>query len=376
MESQAAVLVLTYLIFLYGGCEVCADCDNITQFSTQLDTLLAEYDRESPPASLVIIELDLDPRHASIQEDTSTARMLADLRMTWEDSRITWNSTDWGCESALAPAERLWLPDVGLVNAAATGDEAGLRARLTSEGRVTWHTRFDVNVPVAMQLKDWPYDEQTVAFKFASRGYTLEQVELELSDDQQATVSESGAWELVSVMGTRAVWMRGTDSRRLISWQVTLKRRGAAHARASATVLFATVLLLAAAMVLPPEHRHPLYATAAFVATLWLISALLRLPSSASTPTLLTLQGALCACGGVLSVLAALVARVAVFTSTPPHALRQFVFTASKICKLSLQEELSTEGTWRAAARLLDMIVLAVAALVLFVLTCYAISVL
>ncbi|KAM3959592.1 neuronal acetylcholine receptor subunit beta-4 [Aphomia sociella] len=376
MASLAAILVLTHLVFLYGAQEACADCDNITQFSTQLDTMLAEYDRDSPPASLVTVELDLEPRHASIKEDTSTARLLADLRMSWMDNRLSWNSSDWGCESALTPAERLWLPDVALLNAAATSDEEGLRARITSDGQVTWFTRFDVAVPVAMQLKDWPYDVQTVTFKFASKGHSTEQLELELSDGQEATVSESGAWELVSVFGTRSVWMRGTEPRRLISWQTTLRRRGVAHARASAAVLAATVLLLVTAMLLPPENRHPLYGTAAFIATLWLISALLRLPNSATTPTLLTLMSALAASGGVLSVCAVLVARLPRLSATPPHAFRQFIFTVSSRCKLTLQEELNAEATWRLTAKLLDLLILAVAAIVLFVLTCYAFSLL
>ncbi|XP_059049646.1 neuronal acetylcholine receptor subunit beta-4-like [Achroia grisella] len=375
MASQAVVLVLTNLIILYGE-QVYADCGNITDFSTQLDTVLAEYDRDTPPSSLVTIKLSLDPRHASIQEDSSTARMLADLQMNWEDSRITWNSTNWDCDSALVPAERLWLPDVALLNAASTGEEAGLRARLTSDGRITWLTRFDVKVPVAMQLKDWPYDEQTISFKFASREHSLDEMLLELSEQQQSTVSESGMWQLVAVTGSSRVWTRGTEARSLISWQLTLHRRGAAHAWASTAVLCTTVLLIVAAMVLPPEHRNPLYATAAFIAALWLISALIRLPSSATTPTLLALQCTLCTLAAVLTISAALVTRVARFSSSPPQSLRQFLFTVTNICKLSLEEDLSTAGAWKATAHLLDMILLTLSAVVLIVLSCYAVSVL
>lgn len=40
----------------------------------------------------------------------------------WQDERVKWNVTEWGCDSALVAAEQLWLPDVTLLNAAASGD--------------------------------------------------------------------------------------------------------------------------------------------------------------------------------------------------------------------------------------------------------------
>lgn len=51
---------------------------------------------------------------------------------SWEDSRLSWNASSWGCHNGMAAAERLWLPDVVALNAVTRGNAAGvgLRARL------------------------------------------------------------------------------------------------------------------------------------------------------------------------------------------------------------------------------------------------------
>lgn len=84
------------------------------------------------------------------------------------------------------PAESLWLPDVELLNGAAgargAGGDGSLRARLSAAGDVEWITRIDVAVPVALDLRAWPRDVQTVAFKFGSREHTADELDLRISD--------------------------------------------------------------------------------------------------------------------------------------------------------------------------------------------------
>lgn len=49
--------------------------------ATHLDTLLAEYERDVPPAPRVLVVLALDVRHASVHDASATMRLLADLKM-------------------------------------------------------------------------------------------------------------------------------------------------------------------------------------------------------------------------------------------------------------------------------------------------------
>ncbi|KAH9642112.1 hypothetical protein HF086_007232 [Spodoptera exigua] len=64
-----------------GAARVRGDCGNATQLSVQLDTLLAEYERETPPATTLRLTLTLDVRHATIDDSRATMRLLADLKM-------------------------------------------------------------------------------------------------------------------------------------------------------------------------------------------------------------------------------------------------------------------------------------------------------
>lgn len=81
-------------------------------------------------------------------------------------------------------AERLWLPDVGVLSAAAASDadDSGLRARLAHDGRVAWLARLDLAAPLAMDLTDWPNDQHRVIFKFGFRSHFVDEIDLTISD--------------------------------------------------------------------------------------------------------------------------------------------------------------------------------------------------
>ena len=105
----------------------------------------------------------------------------------WEDKRLAWNATSWGCDNALVSSERLWLPDVSVLSAATVGStsgDMGLRARLTSDGRVSWAVRFDLTAPITLSLEEWPKDKHEAAFKFGSRSYSVNELNLSLSDSE------------------------------------------------------------------------------------------------------------------------------------------------------------------------------------------------
>lgn len=82
-------------------------------------------------------------------------------------------------------AERLWLPDVGVLSAATAGGVAGdlgLRARLSSDGRVSWSNRLDLISPINLALDDWPKDVHDVIYKFGSRSHSSSELNLTISE--------------------------------------------------------------------------------------------------------------------------------------------------------------------------------------------------
>ncbi|CAH0702630.1 unnamed protein product [Spodoptera exigua] len=343
--------LLAALLCIWGAARVRGDCGNATQLSVQLDTLLAEYERETPPAATLRLTLTLDVRHATIDDGRATMRLLADLKMSWQEPRVRWNASEWGCGSVLTAAERLWLPDVVLLNAAATREgDAATRARLSSSGAVSWLTHLDVTAPLDLDLSDWPRDTQACTFTFGSRTYTNEELILDISEFKHAVVFEAGAWEMESVASDTASWQRGPEDVSVATWTVRVSRRAAAQSLGAGAVLAAATLLLAAAAALPPQQRAPLAACASFTAALWsapalcatvrvctggLMTALSRLPGGQGTPRSLRAVCGACVCGALSAAGAALVVRVARCSLAPPHALRSLLSSLSTLCKLT-----------------------------------------
>lgn len=336
--------------------------------------MLAEYDRETTPGPKVIVSVSLDVRHATIHERDSTLHMLGDLKMVWNDQRLTWNATEWDCDTPLTSAERLWRPDVTILNAAATSSgDVGLRARLSSAGVVTWITRLDITVPVALMLDQWPSDVQFAVLKFGSRASSLDEMELVLGDTKHVVVFEASAWEIVSVSGSSSQVERGVTQISVASWTVWLRRRAYAHSLATSGVLYAVLLLLAAAGALKPALRAPAAACASFVSAMWLVSIVLRLPGSLSYPRVVSLMSVCCVCGALTTLAAALVVRVANITTQPPGWLRAFLLRISSTNMCNLTPDLDKDcsernGTWCAAAAVIDNFFVVILWITMFIL--------
>ncbi|KAJ2942530.1 hypothetical protein O0L34_g1997 [Tuta absoluta] len=374
MASRAPALLVALTALLYNGIPVALAC-NMTVQSTQMSAMLALYDHDAPPRPKVEVATKFDVRHATIDEGTETLHVLADFRMYWNDSRLTWNASDTGCTWFLVNVDQLWTPDVDLVNAAATYESAEqLMARVSSTGAVTAVSRVDVALPVAMHLDDWPNDLQTGDFQFASRAHGID--EIVLTDmDLRTRVHESGAWQLMHVEGFLSSLeglSEGDAERSLHKYRVSMQRRAPAQALAARVVLTSALLLLGAAALLPPASRAPLAATAAFIVALWLCTAVWRLQGAARPPRAICVHGAVCAAAGAAAVAAVLVLRVARLASPPPQLVRNLVLTAGKVIPFSAPADgcAGESGTWAAAARALDTALLGVLALVLFVLLC------
>ncbi|XP_072938571.1 neuronal acetylcholine receptor subunit alpha-3-like [Epargyreus clarus] len=374
MAPLATLALRVVLLLLLAGSEVSGACSNVTLFATQLDALLGTYEREAAPRAPLPVLVALDVRHATVNERENTVRLLADFRMSWDDPRLSWNSSEWGCDSALVSAERLWLPDVGVLGAAASDAADNLRARLAPAGRVAWLVRLDLAAPLAMDLSDWPNDQHQVVFKFGSRSHFVDEIDLTISDFKATTVFESGAWELMSVEGSLTSWQRAGEEKRVAQWAVVLRRRAPAHALAARATLLAAALLLAAAALLPPAMRPPLCAAAAITTTLWSVSAGVRAAGALAAPRALSLLCALGAGGGAAAAAAAVALRVARCSRPPPHALRTLLSNAALLRHLTPLEvagagDGAESSAWAAAAQLLDALcVLALLLLVLVVL--------
>ncbi|OWR49240.1 neurotransmitter gated ion channel [Danaus plexippus plexippus] len=360
---------ITIIFLLYGVRLASGDCNNVTQLSTQLDLLLAEYERAAPPAAPADVAAALEVRHATVNERDATVRLLGTMYLSWEDKRLSWNASGWGCDSTLVSAERLWRPEVRVLSAATAGVDggAGPRARLTSTGLVSWPVPVDLLAPLTLTLRDWPNDNQQIVFKFGSQSHTVEELKLTVSKKERSTVFESGTWELMSIQSAEASWRRLDSEHSILSWTLRLRRRAAAHSLSASAILATAVLLLVGAALLPPETRAPLCAIAALTVSL----CLPRLGSASSAPLVMSLFCVVSCVSSLAAGGAALVLRVSRCSAAPPPALRKLLTTASTFCNLGPSESSGAEySAWAAAAQLLDYGLLTSFGLTLIVVVC------
>lgn len=92
----------------------------------------------------------------------------------------------YNCTYTLLDIERIWQPDIvilnGGANEAATGDPQ--RAEVDANGKVRWPKIIDVTIPCFIDLKKWPNDIQTCKFKFGSRRHTIEEISIAITNNK------------------------------------------------------------------------------------------------------------------------------------------------------------------------------------------------
>ncbi|XP_028037135.1 neuronal acetylcholine receptor subunit beta-4-like [Bombyx mandarina] len=372
--STTYIILLPFLL----TCAIAsaAECENATSLSLMIDSLLATYDRDSPPDSKIVVNLTLHLRHANIRESESTVRIQADLQMNWIDKRLSWNAGEWGCSTWLVSSERLWRPDVVLLNAAATtaGDYA-LRARVSNNGSVSWIKRLDISTPISMQLDNWPNDMQTCTFKFGSRMHNSDEMDFVI-DKRIYSMFESGAWDVTALSSAVQSQDRGEVEARVAMFQMSFRRRAPAHALAAGAVFAVVLLLLLSAAALPPATRPPLAAVSAFISILWQMSVSSRLGEAGSAPRVSRVQAAAAVCAAACCAAAALVCRVQRCRRAPPPPLRSLISNLSNTCDLTPLPEWSCEQSawWGACGRVLDralLLLLLLALLLLVLVYCF-----
>ncbi|KAL4715352.1 hypothetical protein ACJJTC_015123 [Scirpophaga incertulas] len=352
---------LVIMLLLVQGTVSCGDVRSLSQ---RLDAALARYERDIAPIQPTRVHLALHLRHAAVRDFDSTVHILADLAVSWVDPRIAWNASEWGCDSVVALVDRLWLPEVSLLNGigSISGDGAAARARLSSDGRIAWLQRYDATVPVDLDLARWPRDTQTAIFRFGSRTMDMDDLELESDDSMPAVTFESGTWELVGLSG-------GVSAGGEVLWTVKLRRRGAVALASAGAALAATATLLAAAALRPAPHRPALCAVAALIAALWLSSAAWRVDGGSGAPGVVAALGTACAAAGGMALVAALSMRLPC-TGRPPPTLTAAVTKLPHCCKPRDEESGGARGAWTALEQLIDRA--ATVALLVTMLVCFA----
>eukprot|EP01036_Dinobryon_divergens_P028772 gene28772-37773_t len=137
------------------------------------------------------------------------------LNFIWNDDRLAWNETltpifseemaREGYNYIYIPANWIWTPDIELINSANQYSMPSSSVYLSPDGRVELVTRGPITASCQLNLKDFPFDEQTCSFRF---GTILEDLPWGVDLYYLSTTEfpllthdfiESPAWKTVSV---------------------------------------------------------------------------------------------------------------------------------------------------------------------------------
>ncbi|CEF63099.1 Nicotinic acetylcholine receptor family and Neurotransmitter-gated ion-channel transmembrane domain and Neurotransmitter-gated ion-channel family and Neurotransmitter-gated ion-channel ligand-binding domain and Nicotinic acetylcholine-gated receptor, transmembrane domain-containing protein [Strongyloides ratti] len=110
------------------------------------------------------------------------------LNINWFDPRLAWNQSDWGgIDTLYIPHNRLWKPDIMLINNAVTeyfGSLVSTDIMTTSKGNVTWLFSALFKSVFHLNVKYYPFDDQECELRFASWSHEQSEIDLKLITSQ------------------------------------------------------------------------------------------------------------------------------------------------------------------------------------------------
>ncbi|XP_022667051.1 acetylcholine receptor subunit alpha-like 1 [Varroa destructor] len=138
------------------------------------------------------------------------------VEQEWNDYKLRWDPEEYGGVSKLhVPAEQIWLPDIVLYNNADGNYEVTImtKAILHHDGLVVWKPPAIYKSSCEIDVKYFPFDQQTCWMKFGSWTYDGYTVDLKHKNQQDGDLIEVGIdlsefylsveWDIMAVPARR-----------------------------------------------------------------------------------------------------------------------------------------------------------------------------
>ncbi|XP_030643548.1 neuronal acetylcholine receptor subunit beta-2 [Chanos chanos] len=130
------------------------------------------------------------------------------LTQEWNDYRLTWNPDDYeGIKKLRIPSQHIWLPDIVLYNNADGVYEVSFycNAVVANTGDIFWLPPAIYKSACAIEVKNFPFDQQNCTLKFRSWTYDHTELDLVLTSDYASRddYTPSGEWDIVSLPGRK-----------------------------------------------------------------------------------------------------------------------------------------------------------------------------
>ncbi|KAH8399075.1 hypothetical protein KR215_001702, partial [Drosophila sulfurigaster] len=179
-HGKVLCLLLAFLLFFCETVQANPDAKRL------YDDLLSNYNRLIRPVSnntdTVLVKLGLRLSQLidlNLKDQILTTNVW--LEHEWQDHKFKWDPSEYGGVTELyVPSEHIWLPDIVLYNNA-DGEyvvTTMTKAILHYTGRVVWTPPAIFKSSCEIDVRYFPFDQQTCFMKFGSWTYDGDQIDL------------------------------------------------------------------------------------------------------------------------------------------------------------------------------------------------------
>ncbi|XP_055061453.2 neuronal acetylcholine receptor subunit beta-2 isoform X1 [Misgurnus anguillicaudatus] len=130
------------------------------------------------------------------------------LTQEWNDYRLMWDPNEYeGIKKLRIPSKHIWLPDIVLYNNADGVYEVSFycNAVVSNTGDIFWLPPAIYKSACAIEVRNFPFDQQNCTLKFRSWTYDRTELDLVLTSDfaSRDDYTPSGEWDIVSLPGRK-----------------------------------------------------------------------------------------------------------------------------------------------------------------------------
>ncbi|KAF2899333.1 hypothetical protein ILUMI_06838 [Ignelater luminosus] len=230
--------------------------------------LLMNYDKYARPEhheDPTNLNVAISIFHIETDEARSTIDVLCWFRLSWTDSKLKWNESDYGGISVIKISDHeVWQPDIFLYNSASGGESisrSGNRNVLVSSiGKVRWTPSVKVTALCDYNLRHWPFDKQLCYLKLGSWVYSDNEINMTTPGIEEYSSAEfkleisSTPWqmEVIPELVTKNyACCKETYSN--VLFKLTLTRKSTPYCAVLVTPAVVTTFLILFQFWLPPN---------------------------------------------------------------------------------------------------------------------------
>ncbi|XP_076436921.1 neuronal acetylcholine receptor subunit alpha-6-like [Babylonia areolata] len=198
--------------------------------------------------------------HLDIASQSMSVNLVFDAE--WADSRLTWNSTDYGgLDSLVTAPEDIWTPPLVIENSVANLGVIGGKkqdatpVRLSREGLVMWIPPKQVTVSCEMTIAQYPFDTQTCHIILIGWTYPVSEMDMVVGPMDMSLFSLNGEFDLLNT-SSYAIDVGGpqeSDIFTRVYFQLTFRRKWQFYGQNLLMPIVLNSILMTLAFLVPVE---------------------------------------------------------------------------------------------------------------------------